>query len=274
MNNTDGEITFITAAYGKKYHRYVRGLARSFSKSNSSMLKIYTDSKNMNLPGCIIDNTISLGNLKEYSGKLPIRSAKPLILLHAAKTHKYICWIDADMLVFTDLKNKLDINKINTISYGYGKNKRECGANLMIPQEIYSMGCLFSGSQQHFYEFENIWRELKYEIARKVNLFDQSVLNHLISRKQGSVKYLNKEYPNMIWNFEKFRGARTKIGHPSPRNTIFCKGLNVRNSNLYHFKLPVGVLSWTSLSLEKHIKNNFRQIKNKKAKNYLIDLYK
>ena len=274
MNTNDERISFVTAAYGAAWYPIVRGLARTFSQFHDSPLIIYTDSKDMNLPGCIIDNSLTLDRLKMYAGNLPLRSAKPLILLDAANKYGNICWIDADMLVFTNLSSKMNPNKINVISYGYGKRLRNCGANLQIPQKNYLMSGFFFAPQKYILEFEKLWNELKQDIAASVKTYDQSVLNHLAVRNSSEVDYLNKLYPNFAWNFERFRYRnRLWAGHPKLRNKLFCSGLRLTENTLYFNQTPIAVLYWTSLSLKRHIKTSFRSIKNDTAREYLIHLY-
>ncbi|SDC38890.1 Methyltransferase domain-containing protein [Shouchella lonarensis] len=281
INQTDEkekkrEITFVTAAYGEKYHQYVRGLARTFSANNDATLVVYTDEKNMKLPQCKLQHHLSMDEIQKEARDLPLRSAKSRILADAAKRHEFVCWLDADTLIYTNLQNKLDLDKINVIGYGYGRNMRDCGGGLEVKQSRYGLGAMYAMPQKYILELEKLWQELRSAIEQmKVKIYDQSILNHIIMRHQANVKYLNESYLEMGWNFKPFMNKKypNKPAHPRIENRNFCTGLKIKNGQLYHRETPFATLCWTALSLEQQLSNRFKHIADSQARKHLRDVY-
>lgn len=260
-------ITYVSIAYGDFYReKAVRGLCNSFSLSGTpGKLIVYFDFLPAWAPpeGCVfkilpeaIQHRVKTSDRSFFA----LTSVKFDILdIEAGATTNGVCWIDADALVLTDLSKVLEEGKINVVSHGSCDPEEifDCGKGVVVKGKAFAIGGIFYLPRKELVENllelaaeRSSWPEDK--TAYWYSDGEQCLLNHIVAANQEEVVWIDDSGYIANWAFLEKR-------HPYP----FDKGINkirIVDDQFFCESKQFAVLSWSSLTLRRHIKQGFRSM--------------
>lgn len=260
-------IRFFTAAFGEAYARVTRGLLRSFERfAPKSDITVFTDMPAHFQPQRTIRTSFDdvLAELDSFlrapDGQL--RNAFKFVLFRRMQQlfpGDDVCWIDADMLVFSELSQHLVPGRINVMAHGRRDDQViACGNGLNVPGSRYAIGGLYSLPPGPALDF-------LFEIARQrpqwrdvdrlvLHSGDQITLNHLVARSGLPVHWLSDDR-RFIYNLEIGEAVHPVVGDPALAAVTLQDGRPVRQGR------TVAVFCWIKTKLDAHLVNEFATFK-------------
>lgn len=256
-------IRFLTAAFGEAYRVAALGLSRSFQAySPEASLTIFTD--------LAVD--FPFGTTVKMSFDSVIASLDPFyrnsegqfrnvfrFQLFRQMQECYpgddLCWIDADMLVLSDVGRHLKQGYINVMAHGRRDAQvLDCGGGLMVRGDRYAIGGMYSLPPGDSLEF------LQRTVAELPgwpdgggplrSMADQLALNHLVARPGMPVSWITDDKRH-IFNLEVSDSLHPIVGD---------KGLakiRLVGRHLVRDERRIAVLCWIKSKFDAHLARNF-----------------
>lgn len=266
-------ITYVSIAFREFYReKAVKGLCNSFnlSKTKGNLIVYFDSLPSWPAPeGCTFRllpdetlNNINSGDNSFFS----LTSVKFNILdLVIEETQGGVCWVDADALILTDLSKVIVEGKINVVSHGSCDPQEafDCGKGIVVKGFEFAVGGVFYlPERQMTQELISLAAEREtWPEDKKAYWYsdgEQSLLNHIVVNSTDEVIWINNSDYIANWSFLEKR-------HPYP----FDKGLSkvtIEEGEGFAGKHPFAVLSWSSLTLRRHVKQGFRSLQPHTAK--------
>lgn len=271
-------IRFFSAAFGDNYYRVAQGLLRSFHYySPRADISIFTDKSTEFQHGKTfrINFADLISKLDEFhranSGQL--RNAFKFLLFKEMR-RQYpdddLCWIDADMLVFTDLQHHLVCGSINVMAHGRRDTEElNLGGGLLVRGDRYAIGGLYSlppgGALDYLFDVSRLRSEWR-DVDRLVQFSgDQLALNHLVARSGLPVNWLsdNKKY---IYNLEFGANIHPILGDTALAAITLTNLIPTRDERVF------ALFCWVKNKYDAHLADKFSTFKPQVA-NLLMRLY-
>lgn len=268
-------MKFITAAYGAPYTKWVKALAKSFHESNpDEELIVYTDADFTDRFKALTEVRIDKSLTRDILGKWPpndnFRLKTVYMTAHTAKSYpgETVCWIDADTLVFSDLKSRFDASKINAATRGpspEGNRLRNPGGGLRLRETEYVISGVYCVPNDFAQELAAIAEERQGWKDRGEGVVAQGILNHLVHRHPEELRRLDEVYPQEVWGL--LDGAHPNETNPSMRRVVFEDG-TLRSGNR-----TFPIFQWVSKSLKNQIRTGFPVFKDESARKLFQSFY-
>lgn len=259
----DGETVFVTAAFGAEYHRICRAMIRSFRRHNpDAPLVVFTDK-----PAAFGPKTRAEVVLGDPDGVVarwgPFyadgRRRNVFKFHYMREVHRQAdlttCWLDADTLVFDDLRKYFPAKEFAVLSHGRrGGEKVDCGNGVVVPGERYCMSGVFSVGDpavlDHLLEVTAARPKWSRTGAATERLGDQLVLNHGVAKFRDQVLYVSDDRTK-IFNLEFCAGVHPDVGDRG------LAALRARRGRLYLGRRQLVLLNWIRRYLSAHVRDGF-----------------
>jgi hypothetical protein len=256
-------VRFFSAALGEGYIQSAKALVRSFELFAPDIrIRIFTDFPNeFGADTSIkISFTELLNELDEFhqspSGQL--RNAFKFRLFERMRRlypEDDLCWIDADMLVFSDLSRHLRLGLVNVIAHGKRDEQLlNLGDGLTVRGDRYAIGGLYSlppGPALDFVFDAARSRQAWGDVDKLVRFSgDQITLNHVVARSGLPVHWISDDR-RFIYNLEFGEGTHPIVGDAGLKAIEMLNGIPVRNGRKF------ALFYWIKNKLDAHIADRF-----------------
>jgi hypothetical protein len=260
-------IRFFSAAFGESYVRVARALLRSFEEfAPEASICVFTDAPEVFPSGQAVYARFDelLEQLDSFHRSIDgqLRNAFKFVLFERMRKiypQDDLCWIDADMLVFSDLSTHVATGKINVISHG----RRDLqtiglGDGLSVRGDRYAIGGLYSlppgaaldslvALSRERYSWTNVAPLVQFS-------GDQITLNHLVSKSGLPVHWLTDDR-RYIYNLEIGENVHPIVGDPGLSAISLREGRPVREGREF------AVFCWIKSKLDAHLADGFSTFK-------------
>lgn len=255
--------SFFSAAFGKGYIKAAQALLRSKEIFAPEIdIRLFTDEpdqfSNRNIISLRLDELIKELDEFHRSTDGQLRNAFKFQLFDRMRKiypTDDLCWIDADMLIFTDLSKHLRPGFINVMAHGR-RNEQvlNLGNGLAVRGDRYAIGGLYSlppGPALDFLFDTAKARHAWQDVDGLVRLSgDQITLNHLVARSGLPVHWFSDDR-RFIYNLEFGENIHPVLGDSGLRAITMQNGLPVRGERRF------AVFCWIKNKLDSHISDRF-----------------
>lgn len=256
-------IRFFSAAFGEAYLTAAQGLLRSFELfAPDSDVRLFTDMPNRFDAAKVVkaDFDELLAEMDPYhrSRDGQLRNAFKFVLFRRMG-ERYpnddICWVDADMLVFTEVSRSLIPGQINVMSHGRRDTQViECGDGLKVPGHRYAIGGLYSlppgPALSHAFAAARArphWTDVASLVRHSG---DQLTLNHVVARSGVPVHWLSDDR-RVIYNLEVGDNTHPVVGDPG------LASIRLEGGRLMRGDRQIAVFCWIKNKFDAHLANGF-----------------
>jgi hypothetical protein len=215
-------LRFVTAVFGEGHRQAGLALERTFSRSNRrSDLTVFTDLPNTFRRSVQADMGRLTGGFHDSffdadGGRRNVFKYAVIRRMQEEYPADTVVWLDADMLVFDDLRRHLREGHVNVISHGRRDGELvRCGNGLEVPGERYAISGMFSVPPGPALDrLETVTRERpswQDDGAPNHRLGDQLILNHLVSDGRFPVHWVSDDR-RFVYNLELADGVHPRVG--------------------------------------------------------------
>ncbi len=256
-------IRFFSAAFGKSYVQAAKALLRSKEIFAPEIdIRLFTDEPEQFLGQNIISLQLNelIEELDEFHRSVDgqLRNAFKFQLFDRMRKiypADDLCWIDADMLIFTDLSKHLRPGFVNVMAHGRRDDQiLNLGNGLTVRGDRYAIGGLYSlppGPAIDFL-FDTIRARHAWQDVDRLVRFsgDQITLNHLVARSLLPVYWFSDDL-RFIYNLEFGESVHPVLGDSGLRAITMQNDLPVRGDRQF------AVFCWIKNKLDSHIADRF-----------------
>jgi hypothetical protein len=256
-------IRFFSAAFGQAYIQPAKALVRSFDLfAPDAQISIFTDLPNRFGSERVIKTAFGelIDELDQFhrSTDGQLRNAFKFLLFDRMRQlypEDDLCWIDADMLVFTDLSRHLRPGFVNVMAHGRRDEQLlNLGDDLTVRGDRYAIGGLYSlppGPALDFVFDAARARQNWGDVDRLVRFSgDQITLNHVVARSGLPVHWVSDDR-RFIYNLEFGENTHPIVGDAGLKAIEMLNGIPVRDGREF------AVFCWIKNKLDAHIADRF-----------------